>query len=117
MNTGLSRVVVLFWVALSAAGTAAAGTLTGVVRNATTSRLAPGQEITLIQLRGGMEAVATTKSDGQGRYRFDHPALGQAPMLVRVNYRGVNYHQSVPPGRIPPTSRFLNPPMIPAPSR
>ena len=99
MNAAVSRMVLLYWMTLSVAGTAAAGSLTGVVRNATAGRLVPGQEVTLMQLRGGMEAVAMTKSDAQGRYRFDHPAIGQGPMLVRVNYRGVNYHQSVPPGR------------------
>jgi len=45
-----------------------------------------------------MQPVATVKTDAQGRYNFDRPELGGAPMLVRVPYRNVNYHQSVPPG-------------------
>src|SRR5262249_3108013 len=56
-------------------------------------------EVVLIQLQGGMEAVANTKTDAQGRYRFEHSVLGRQPMLIRVNYRGVNFHQSLPPGR------------------
>jgi len=77
----------------------AAGTLTGVVRNGTTGAPVAGQEVVLLALQGGMEAVATTKTDAQGRFRFDHPSLGSAPLLVRAAYRGVNYHQNVPPGR------------------
>lgn len=78
---------------------AAAGTISGVVRNGTTGKLAAGQEVILIKLQGGMEAAATTKTDAQGAYKFDLPEIGGQPMLVRVIYRNVNYHQNVPPGR------------------
>ncbi len=78
---------------------AAAGTLSGVVRNGTSAQVAAGQDVILIALQGGMEAVATTRTDAQGRYSFDRPEIGTAPMLVRVVYKGVNYHQNVPPGR------------------
>ncbi len=78
---------------------ALAGTLSGTVRNGTTGAVVPNQDIILIQLQGGMQAVATFKTDSQGRYTMDHPAIGAAPVLVRVQYRGVNYHQNVPPGR------------------
>lgn len=76
-----------------------AGTLTGTVRNTTTNRAAGGQEVVLLALQGGMEAVATTRADAQGRFRFEHDSIGRTPMLLRVQYRGVNYHQNVPPGR------------------
>jgi hypothetical protein len=46
-----------------------------------------------------METVANTKTDERGAFIFNHPSLGQQPMLVRAVYRGVNYHQAVPPGR------------------
>jgi len=46
-----------------------------------------------------METVANTKTDAQGRYQLEHPSIGLQPMLVRVNYRGVNFHQALPPGR------------------
>ncbi len=77
----------------------AAGTLSGVVRNGTSAQVAGGQDVILIALQGGMEAVATARTDAQGRYRFDRPEIGAAPMLVRVVYKGVNYHQNVPAGR------------------
>jgi len=75
-----------------------AGTVTGTVHNGTTGKPAAGVEITLIQLQGGMQPVADTKTDSQGRFQFDNPVLGTAPMLLRAAYRGVNYHQPVPPG-------------------
>lgn len=78
---------------------AQAGTLRGTVKNGTTGNPAPDVEVLLIQLQGGMETVAITKSGAQGAFTFDHPALGQQPMLVRAVYRGVNFHQPAPPGR------------------
>ncbi len=53
----------------------------------------------LIQLQGGMQPVANTKTDAEGHYMFDNPGLGAAPMLLRAVYRGVNYHEPVPPGK------------------
>lgn len=75
-----------------------AGTVTGTVRNGTTGKPAAGVEVILIQLQGGMQPVANTKTDSEGRYKFDHPTLGASPMLIRAVYRGVNYHEPVPPG-------------------
>jgi hypothetical protein len=53
----------------------------------------------LIQLQGGMEPVANTKTDAQGQYKFDNPQLGTGPMLLRAVYRGVNYHEPITPGK------------------
>lgn len=86
-------------VVLLMASAAEAGPLSGVVRNGTNGAPAAGVDVILIQLQGGMEAVANTKTDAQGRYHLEHPGIGRQPMLVRVNYRGVNFHQPVPPGR------------------
>jgi hypothetical protein len=78
---------------------AAAGTLSGTVRNGTNGQPAAGVDVILIQLRGGMQPVANTKTDTQGHFTFTHPDIGAAPMLVRAVYRGVNYHEPVPPGK------------------
>ncbi len=94
----LRAMVVSLW-ALAAATLAAAGTLTGVVRNGTTGAPVSGVDVVLIQLQGGMETVASTKTDAQGHYRLENLGIGRQPMLVRVNFRGVNFHQSLPPGR------------------
>lgn len=79
--------------------TTLAGTLTGVVRNGTSGRTLAGEDVILLGVQNGMQEVATVKTDGQGRYSFDRPEIGQGPLLVRVTFRGVNYHQSVTPGR------------------
>jgi hypothetical protein len=76
-----------------------AGTLTGTVQNGTTGQLAAGVTVALIQLQGGMQTAATTKTDAKGHFQFDHPGIGVAPMLLRAEYRGVNYHEPVPPGK------------------
>jgi hypothetical protein len=84
---------------LAPAHLASAGTLHGTVNNATTSKPGASIEVVLIQLQGGMTPVATTKSDANGQFTFDHPGIGAQPMLVRAVYKGVNFHQPLPPGK------------------
>jgi hypothetical protein len=76
-----------------------AGTVDGTVKNGTTGKLSVGTDVILIQLQGGMQPVAKTKTDAQGHYHFDNPQLGTGPMLLRVVYRGVNYHEPITPGK------------------
>lgn len=75
------------------------GTLKGFAKNGTTGKPAAGVEIILIQLQGGMQPVANTKTDAQGHFTFDNPGLGTAPMLVRAVYNGINFHEPVPPSK------------------
>jgi hypothetical protein len=78
---------------------AQAGTVSGTVHNGTNSnKVAGGVDVLLIQLQGGMQVVANTKTDAEGRYHFDFPAIGQGPMLIRAVYRGVFFHQPLTPG-------------------
>jgi hypothetical protein len=86
-------------VILLCAASVSAGTVTGTVRNGTTGKPAPNVDMILIQLQGGMQPVANTKTDSEGHYKFDNPTLGTAPMLLRAVYRGVTYHEPVPPGK------------------
>ncbi|MGA9633233.1 MAG: hypothetical protein WBQ63_17545, partial [Candidatus Acidiferrales bacterium] len=67
--------------------------------NGTTGNPAAGVDVILIQLQGTMKPVAQTKTDAQGHYELDNPALGQGPMLIRAVYRGVNYHEPATPGK------------------
>src|SRR5262245_15143173 len=76
-----------------------AGTVHGTVNNGTTGKPGAGVEVVLIQLQGGMTPVAKTKSDASGQFTFDNPGIGAQPMLVRAIYKGVNFHQPLPPGR------------------
>jgi len=86
-------------VLFACAGVAAAGTVTGVIHNGTNGNsVAPGVDVILIQLQGGMQPVANTKSDAKGVYKFDNPAIGQGPMLIRAVYHGVMFHQPLTPG-------------------
>lgn len=92
------KVFGLFLLCLLAASPTSAGTLSGVVHNGTTGAIIPRQDVTLIQLQGGMQPLETVQTDAQGRYHFDRPEIGQGPMLVRAPYHGVNYNQNIPPG-------------------
>jgi hypothetical protein len=74
-------------------------TVHGTVKNGTTGKPAPDVEVILIQLQGGMQPVLNSKTDAQGQFTFDYPAIGAQPMLVRAVYRGINFHQPLPPGR------------------
>jgi len=92
----LLSVVVLL---LLASAAAQAGTVSGVVHNGTNNnKIAPGVDVLLIQLQGGMSVVASTKTDADGRFHFDNPGIGQGPMLIRAVYRGVFFHQPLTPG-------------------
>lgn len=86
-------------ITLVSASAALAGTVTGTVRNGTTGKLAANVEVILIQLQGGMQPVANTRTDAQGQYKFDNPQIGAGPMLLRAVYRGVNYHEPLTPGK------------------
>src|SRR6266436_2891699 len=89
---------VCFATLLFFAASGRAGTLHGTVKNGTTGKSAPDVEVILIQLQGGMQPVANSKTDAQGQFSFDYPALGSQPMLVRAIYKGINFHQPAPPG-------------------
>lgn len=93
------RMVLSLGLMFCAAGAAGAGTLTGTVRNGTNGKPGAGVDIILMSLQGGMQPVANTKTDSQGHYRLDNSALGAEPMLLRAVYRGVLYHEPVPPGK------------------
>jgi hypothetical protein len=76
---------------------AAAQTLTGTVRNATTRKPAAGDEVILLSLGQGMEESGRTHADAKGNFSFkvDNP---QSPHLVRAVHQGATYHKMAPPG-------------------
>jgi hypothetical protein len=95
----LRRLCIVALLLLISVAAAQAGTVTGVVHNGTNSnKIAPGVDVLLIQLQGGMSVVASTKTDADGRFHFDNPGIGQGPMLIRAVYRGVFFHQPLTPG-------------------
>lgn len=76
---------------------ASAGTVSGTVRNGTTHQPVAHTDVILLQLQGGMQAVATVKTDAAGHFTVSNSVLGTAPMLLRVPYKGILYHQPVTP--------------------
>jgi hypothetical protein len=82
---------------LAAALPAMAGTISGTVKNGTTNRPVAGAQVILLELQGGMQPVTTVKTDASGRFTITSAALGAAPMLLRVPYKGVLYHEPVTP--------------------
>jgi hypothetical protein len=84
---------------LAFAQTDTAATVHGTVNNGTTGKPGAGVEVVLIQLQGGMQPVANTKTDASGNFTFDNPNIGGQPMLIRAVYKGVNFHQPLPPGK------------------
>ena len=94
-----SRMAITALLVLAAAfSAAAAGTVSGTVNNGTTNAPVRGTEVILMQLQGGMEPVATTKTDSSGHFTITNDALGAGPMLLRVPYKGVLYHEPITPG-------------------
>ena len=71
--------------ALVIAPIVSAGTVRGRVNNATTGMPGAGVDVVLIQLQGGMTAVANTKSDARGQFSFENPDIGARPMLLRAH--------------------------------
>ena len=99
MTQTRARFASLIALILSPILAAQAGTVHGTVKNGTSGKPAAGIEVILIQLQGGMQPVANSKTDAQGQFSFDNPSLGAQPMLVRAVFHGVNFHQPVPPGK------------------
>lgn len=81
----------------AAALPAMAGTVSGTVKNGTTNRPVVGAQVILLELQGGMQPVTTVKTDASGHFIITNDALGTAPMLLRVPYKGVLYHEPVTP--------------------
>jgi hypothetical protein len=99
MKLGWSRFLVLGALCLSSAGLALAGTAHGTVVNRTTGKPAANVDVVLVSPQAGMQELASTKSDTQGQFTFDNPAIGAQPLLIRASYRGVNFNSALPPGR------------------
>jgi hypothetical protein len=89
--------IVVFVIGLSLSASVLTAQMSGTVTNGTTHKPAAGKEVVLLSLDGGMNEVARTTSDSQGRFTINVPDAG-APHLLRVNYQGVNYFTNAPPG-------------------
>jgi len=95
--THRNRAACILLVLFLLAAAALADTISGTVTNGTTGKPAAGVAVTLVDPMGGMAELATAKSDGQGRFKFDAPAA-QGPRLARAEKGGVNYFKMITPG-------------------
>ena len=96
-NNHIATIIAGLTLTLLLASLAAAQTLTGTVKNATTGKPAAGDDVVLLSLTQGMEESARTKTDGKGNFslKLDN---AQSPHLVRAIHQGVTYHRMAPPG-------------------
>ena len=73
----------------------------GVVINSTTGKPQPNAIITLVRpSQAGMQALGSTKTDAEGKFRFDKELQG--PTLLQALHAGVLYNKMIVPGT--PTS-------------
>ena len=74
----------------------------GTIINGTTGQPQGSVLITLVQPgQNGMQTIASTKSEPDGKFRIDKP-YPPGPVLLQAIYEGVVYNQMIPPGS--PTS-------------
>ena len=75
------------------------GAIEGTVINGTTGKPEPSVKVSLVQPgANGMQAIATSTSDANGKFSIDHE-LPPPPALLQADYKGVQYTQIQPPGR------------------
>ncbi len=92
----VSPKIVVAALAVLLSAVSSAQTLSGTLKNGTTSKPDAGDDVILIKLGQGMEEAARTKSDASGHFSFNLPDNG--PHLIRAVHQGVTYHSMAPPG-------------------
>lgn len=71
----------------------------GTVNNLSTGKPAAGVTVTFYRFgQGGMEPVASTKTDAQGSFAIDQEPGMEGPSMLRVEIDGVSYNHIMPPG-------------------
>jgi hypothetical protein len=71
----------------------------GTVSNLTTGKPAAGVTVTFYRFgQGGMEPVASGKTDAQGNFAIDQEPGMEGPSMLRVEIDGVTYNHIMPPG-------------------
>lgn len=69
----------------------------GTITNQTNGKPQPGVLVQIVQPgQGGMKSLGTTKTDAEGKFKFDKDPQG--PTLVQAIYGGVLYNTMIPPG-------------------
>ena len=69
----------------------------GTIINRTTGKPSAGTIVSLVQPgQGGMQTLASVKTDAEGKFKFDRELQG--PTLVQAFFGGVFYNKMIPPG-------------------
>lgn len=65
----------------------------GVVQNGTTGKPVAGAAVTVVKAGAGHDTLGTTKTDAQGRFRFDGVETPTPPevLMVQAEYGGIRY--------------------------
>jgi hypothetical protein len=91
----LSACLAIFW-------PAAAAVVDGVVMNGTTEQPQANAIVSLVQPgQGGMQTLASVKTDAAGKFHIEKETSAGAPILVQALYEGVLYNKPVLPGMPP----------------
>ena len=69
-----------------------------MVKNGTTNKPSPGDEVVLKRVGNGMEDVGTTKTNSKGEFTFNAPATQGRPYLIWVKHQEVTYTRVAQPG-------------------
>jgi hypothetical protein len=94
---GLRRQIALAAFCCACTVAAFAAQIGGTVTNGTTKKPSAGDDVVLLSLSSGMEEVAHTKTDEQGRFVLNAPD-GVGQHLLRVDHQDASYFKPVPPG-------------------
>lgn len=92
----LVRNLIVLCVCLAAV-VASAQSISGTVKNGTTSKPSAGDDVILLSLSQGMAEAGRTTSDAKGNFKLKLDDAG-GPHLIRVVHQGVTYHKMAPPG-------------------
>ncbi len=81
---------------------ATAAVVEGMVVNGTTGEPQANAIVSLVQPgQGGMQTIASVKTDAAGKFHIDKETSPGAPMLIQALYQGVIYTKPVLPGMPP----------------
>jgi hypothetical protein len=89
------RAVMRNGLAVGAIGCALAiAQVSGTVTNGSTGKAAGGVSVSLVALQGGMQPVASTRTDDHGAFHFTQNAT-PGSTLVEADFQGVPYYQPI----------------------
>jgi hypothetical protein len=91
----IATCLILLLISFSTAHAQGGGVVEGKLVNGTDPRIVgSGVDLEVIRLGGGMTSLKSAVTDSAGRFRIEGLPT-DAPLLIRANYKSVNYHGRV----------------------